>query len=324
MQFGEVLSRAWKIIWRFKVLWIFGILASCGSGGGGSGGGNNGFPNNGGNWDGPNLPPGWEANLVPIIIAVVIGILLLSIIVVVISTVGRVGLIRGASRADEGETHLAFSELWTDSLPYFWRVVGLNLLVFLLSLVAILLVGLPLVLGALATVAGANSSDVPVGLLAGLPLFFCLLCLFIPISWVVNLVVEQAVIAIVTENLGIMDGVRRGWAVVRRNLGNVIVMAIILYGGRWVVSLILSIPVIAALVPVGLAFFMGAQNGEVPTAAIGMIIALMCVLVPLFIVVNGILQAYISTAWTLTFRRLTGKLSGDAAAIVPVASEPAA
>lgn len=38
MDFGEVLKKAWKIIWKFKVLWIFGILSSCGQSGGGSGG----------------------------------------------------------------------------------------------------------------------------------------------------------------------------------------------------------------------------------------------------------------------------------------------
>ena len=38
MNYGEVLSRAWQIIWKYKVLWIFGILAGLGSGGGGSGG----------------------------------------------------------------------------------------------------------------------------------------------------------------------------------------------------------------------------------------------------------------------------------------------
>ena len=31
MEIGEVLSRAWQIIWKHKVLWIFGILASCSS-----------------------------------------------------------------------------------------------------------------------------------------------------------------------------------------------------------------------------------------------------------------------------------------------------
>ena len=37
--FGEVLTRAWQIIWKHRVLWIFGILASCGRGGGGGNGG---------------------------------------------------------------------------------------------------------------------------------------------------------------------------------------------------------------------------------------------------------------------------------------------
>ena len=39
--FGEILTRAWKITWKYKVLWIFGILASCSQGGGGGGGGGN-------------------------------------------------------------------------------------------------------------------------------------------------------------------------------------------------------------------------------------------------------------------------------------------
>ena len=42
MNYSEILSRAWQIIWKHKVLWIFGILAGCAnSGGGGGGGGNN-------------------------------------------------------------------------------------------------------------------------------------------------------------------------------------------------------------------------------------------------------------------------------------------
>ena len=32
MDIGSVLSRAWQIIWKHKVLWIFGILAGCANG----------------------------------------------------------------------------------------------------------------------------------------------------------------------------------------------------------------------------------------------------------------------------------------------------
>jgi len=57
MDFGEILSRAWNIIWEHKVLWIFGVLVSCGrSNGGCSGGGgsNTGYQYSGGDID---IPP---------------------------------------------------------------------------------------------------------------------------------------------------------------------------------------------------------------------------------------------------------------------------
>ena len=40
--FGETLTRSWQIVWKHKVLWIFGILASCSRGGGGGSGGGGG------------------------------------------------------------------------------------------------------------------------------------------------------------------------------------------------------------------------------------------------------------------------------------------
>ena len=61
--FGEVLTRAWQITWKYKVLWIFGILAGCtNGGGGGGGGGNSGYST------GPsdqNLPPELQTLLLP-------------------------------------------------------------------------------------------------------------------------------------------------------------------------------------------------------------------------------------------------------------------
>ena len=60
MDYGEVLSKSWKIPWKFKVLWIFGILASCGhTGQSGNFNFNNSFRTNGnGVYSSmPNLPP---------------------------------------------------------------------------------------------------------------------------------------------------------------------------------------------------------------------------------------------------------------------------
>jgi hypothetical protein len=58
MDYGNILTKAWKIVWKFKVLWIFGILSSCGQGsrsGGGGGSGNSGYRFSGSD---TSLPPG--------------------------------------------------------------------------------------------------------------------------------------------------------------------------------------------------------------------------------------------------------------------------
>ena len=130
MDFGEVLSKAWKIIWKFKVLWIFGILASFAQGGGGGsggGGGNNGASfNNGSNGFNPPdfrqgdynfLPPEWQlgfenfANTVSNVpwyvwVMIVIGLLFLGLVFWLLSMVGKIGLVKGTKLADEGEEKL--------------------------------------------------------------------------------------------------------------------------------------------------------------------------------------------------------------------------
>jgi hypothetical protein len=147
MDFGYVLKRAWEIIWKFKVLWIFGILASCGQASGSSGS-NSGFrfSNQGGNVS-PQIES-FFARLSPATIALLIALVILAVLVLIIiaillGTVGRVGLIRGTMKAEQGAERLTFGELWRDGLAYFWRVFGLNLLIGVIILVVVLALFIP-------------------------------------------------------------------------------------------------------------------------------------------------------------------------------------
>jgi len=159
MDFGEVLSKAGKIIWKFKVLWIFGILASCGqrSSGGGGGGGNSGFKFSGGNFD---LPPGWEHNFRQMenffdtiqgwqIAALILGFMLFMLIWILITTaintLGEIGLIKGTVKADDGAEKLGFGELFNDGKPFFWRVFGFNFLAAFAVMFAVMLLVIPLI-----------------------------------------------------------------------------------------------------------------------------------------------------------------------------------
>lgn len=300
MDFGSVLRRAWEIIWKFKVLWIFGILAGCGQAGS-SGGGNSGYQFSGdeSQFERPvenffnQLDPG-VINLL-IVLAVII-VLVLIVLAILLGTVGRVGLVRGVVKAEGGAQRLTFGELWRESLPYFWRVFGLNLLVGLIIFAAILVLSIPGILLTTATMG--------IGALCLIPL----ICLLVPIIWAVMLVVEQANIALVVENLGITGAIRRGWQVVRENIGSMLVMWLILVLGVGLIgSLIIGLPLVIVAAPL----IAGYASGTYDAIQAGWITfgILFLIYLPILLILSGILKAYISSAWTLTFMRLTAKPS---------------
>jgi len=291
--FGEILTRAWQIIWKHKVLWIFGIFAGCSRGGGGGSGGGGG---------GGGAQPGqpfsqferlmdqigqWMNDNPWIVWAIVVLALALIALTIFLGTIGRIGLILGTNNAEEGAEKLVFGELFSESMPYFWRVFGLSLLIGLI----VLLLFIPLILFGLFT-AG-------IGFICILPL----LCILIPISWAVTVVIEQANVAIVLENLGIGDGLRRGWDVVRANAGTMIVMTLILFIGAAVIGIVLALPIILTVIPMAFAFAAG--GGDQPAAWFWVIAACCAVYFPILLVLNGILTAYIQSAWTLTYMRLS-------------------
>jgi hypothetical protein len=231
----------------------------------------------------------------PWIVAVfVLLVVLLLIVSIFLGTIGRIGLIRGTHQAETGIERLNFGELFSGSMPYFWRVFGLSLLILLIALV----VFVPLVLG------GTLFSALTAGI--GLVCLLPLICLLIPLLWVLSVVIEQANVAIVLENLGIGDGFRKGWNVVRANLGPIIVMTLIIFIGSGVVGFIIALPIIAAVVPL---IFSAASNN---TAPIWITVVCCAAYFPVLLVLSGILNAYVQSIWTLTYMRLTAKPQDNA------------
>ena len=290
--FGEILSRAWQIIWKHKILWIFGIFAGCSRGGGGGSGGGGG---GGGGGTGPGDQPfpqlertfeqigQWIGDNPWIVAVFVLLVLVLVVLSVFFGTIGRIGLIKGTYKAELGAERLVFGELFSESMPYFWRVFGLSLLIGLIAL----LIFVPLVLFGVIT-AG-------VGFLCILPL----ICILIPVLWGVSIVIEQANAAIVLEDLGIGDGLRKGWDVVRANIGPMIALGLILFIGSAVIGFVFAIPIIAAVLP----FVFGAASNSTNVMWIGVVCC--AVYFPILLVLNGILTAYMQTVWALTYMRLT-------------------
>ena len=315
--FGEVLNRAWQITWKYKVLWIFGILSGCGRGGG-SGSGSSNSGNGNGNWEGntPSFFQDWERGFEQagqwmiynwwIFILIGLVFLVLIVLTIFLGNMGRIGLIRGTLQAESGAEQLTFGELFSGSLPYFWRVFGLSFLIGLIFFVVMI----PFVLIGILT-AG-------VGFLCLLPL----ICILIPVSIAVGLVLELANVAIVRDNAGMWEGFQRGWDMARNNLGPVLGMAVILFVIGLGVSLVIAIPLLIVLFPTMIAFFAG--NGQNMTP---LIIGGLCLVayLPVSLLASGILYTYIGSAWTLTYLRLTPAAAAPLESNAPIlADEPQA
>lgn len=293
--FGEVLARAWQIVWKHKILWVFGIFASCSRGGGGGGGRGAG----GGGGTGPGNQPfpqleqylnqlaQWMEDNPWIIAVVIIFFLAMFLISIFLGTIGRIGLIQGTYQADTGTERLNFGELFSHSTRYFWRLLGLSLLILVIAL----LIFIPLAL--LGTVFAVLTAGI--GMLCLLPL----ICLLLPLLWGLSVVIEQASAAIVLDDLGIMDGISKGWDVVRSNIGTMILLALVLFIGSAVISFIIAIPVAAAVIP--LLFGLTSES----TGAIWTSVLCCAAYLPVLLLLNGILTAYMQSVWTLTYLRLT-------------------
>jgi hypothetical protein len=307
--FGEVLVRAWKIIWKHKVLWIFGILASCGSGGGNSSG--NSRSGNGDFSENPfandmmrdviaffERAVEWIEENPWVIFAFVGVILVLWLLQIVLTNVGQIGLIRGAYHAEMGVEKIRFGELFTESLGYFWRMIGLWLVVWLpiiLALVGIFVAFFFSLEGELLT----EEAEI-FGALGLFFLAFC--CCLIPFMFVLGLYYLQVERALVLENKGVFSSLARGWQVFRENVVGIFVMGVVLTIVNLITSIIIGIPALIIAMPLMISFLRGNIETWQPFIVAGVFL---CLYSPVAWVLNGIVMSYVQTVWTLIYTSVT-------------------
>jgi hypothetical protein len=315
LDFGAILSRAWKITWENKVLWIFGLLAAMGNGAAGGGGGAGGGDGGGGRDfgpGGPELPPPvrrFVESPDPRIIAIVIGVIcvlvLIALVLFVLSIIGRGGLIGGVRLADDNG-RVTFGEAWRVGLRNFWRVFLIGLIV------GVVVIGLVLIL----LVPGIFFSITIIGLLCGLPLIFA----FVVAAIVLGIVAYFAQIAAVVEDLSVTAALGRAWEVIRANLGDIIILGIVLIVAQAVIGVVIALPLIVTLIPIVFAVI-GFINESQNMAVGGLIVAGLCFVayLPVLIVLGGVLETWITSAWTLAYRQVIRPMATPGAQSAPLA-----
>ncbi len=316
MNYGEALEKAWKIIWRFKILWIFGLLASCA-------GGVSSIPSTDYRFSASELPFQFRFGQFPYDVLAFLrgippwvwilsgfGILTLLLLAFVVGVVGRTGVKLGAWRADAGTDSLPFGQVFSDSLGYFWRMLGLTVLVglpgFLFALISLFL----LFLGIFSLFGSQLPNGGGIALICLVLPFFCLL---IPLGWILSVLGELSGSALISENLGIMASLSRGWKLMWQKVGPAILISLLLFVLQIAAGILIGIPAALLIIP-----FVAAAVVSRAGIAIGVgIVLLVLVLVLLGLFISSIFQAYSGSLWMVTFRRLTAAPETPAVAQAP-------
>jgi hypothetical protein len=295
MDYGRILSRAWTIVWEHKWLILLGVLVALGSSnGGGAGGGGGNVDLLSGEQDFDFRLPDIEGDLglpVALIVAVVLVLVSLAIVVGlilwVVATISRGGLIAGVNAIDAGATS-SFGGAWEAGWRKGWRLLGIGVLPAIPALILVIVgLGVTGVFAAIYGLMGERTAVIPG---AGLGVFWVTLaCIFVPIALVLNLLQAFANRACMLEDLGVIASYRRGLNVLVQNLGP----AVVLFLFQIVIGAVLAV---ALFLP-------------------GLIMVICCILWPLLLLIRGAISAYFSTMWTLAWREWTGL--GHVGEVVP-------
>jgi hypothetical protein len=235
-----------------------------------------------------------------------------------IGMITRAGTIAAVQHEEDGSS-LSFGQAFGAGLKVFWKFLGMTIILGLpllvLGLVLFVVVGVPLLPLIQAFASGANPSDDEVraivnGIVAGACVAISLGCvglIYLLIAAAIQTFGERA---IVVEGTGVTDGIRRGWRIFRANLGNVILLAVVLFIISVVISFGLGVIGNAVTLPAMGAIMRDMAEGFQPASSPTSFTLLSSPLLVLFTVISAVvgiaLQLFVTVLWTLAYRQFTG------------------
>lgn len=315
MDYGNLLSRAWRICWRHKFLFVLGFLAALGSGASSSGSRFNY------SFTGDELPPGIFQNADrllalagPVLAVLACAGLVFGIAMWLIRLVAQGGLISSAVRLDRGESS-SFGQAFSAGTSHLARFAGLNILIYLpFWIIAAVTAALGVFAfgAAIATAVGGQGGQelgaLPTGFALVAVCVLALLCLLAPLLAIATIVYAFAQRGIVLQDMGVTESIGYSWRFVRNNVGDVLLLVLILL----VLSVLFGIVVGAILLPLsflafGPTFLDLLSGGQLQTIdavfAVGGAIALGLISALL----NSVFVAYRSVTVTLAYQDLLAK-----------------
>lgn len=309
MDYSKTLSRAWGIVWANKWLFVLGFLAALGTGGGS---GNFNFGGSGSPGSSDFGASGDFANTLneylPIIIAVVCFLFLIGIGLWLLRLIGEAGMIASVDRIEAGES-LTLRDGFRAGTSHLKQMVGLSLVLYgPFLLIGLILAGIAVAIGISGVSGGSEeflASSFGLFALCAIPL----ICILAIAGLVIQFVYPMAQRSVILDKMGIMDGIRHGWQVLRENFGEIIVFALIFFVigiASGLAILIIALPLaLVFIVPVVIAIINGGTVITAFTIVLGVIGLFAFIL--LSAAISSIVRTFQSTTFTLAYHQWAGK-----------------
>ncbi len=298
MNYGELVSSAFRITWENRYLWFFGFFVGSGFS----------FPSGNFNYGGDfgdkqasAADFGSVASLGGIEIALIAVVTVLIIAFILLSFLSEGGLTDSVAAISRGERR-SFAPTWRAGRANMWRVFKVVVLAFLITIAGLLLIGGPL---AGITIAIFNGTeDLVARIITGITVGLIALVALIVLGSALSIVVQLGLRHVVLEQSGAREAIRSGYRLFRARLGPavlVFLLAIALAIGV-VIALILALLLVGLVLAIpAIALFAG--GGETAGFIAAGVAAL--ILIPLFVTAAGAIGAFQHAYWTLAYLRLT-------------------
>ncbi len=319
MDLGRIISRSFEIARRYRALWLFGILLAIF--GGESGNLSNGLNFRGGGGSPGVLPPSQPlpgagllefpqipSNTIIAIIAVVACIVLILLLLsIILRFVSRAALIGLVQELEAEQTAPTVRRGFNIGFDRFWSLLGIalwvNIPLFLISLVLILLAAAPLLASLIPLIQAGRTPEQAfgpaiAGVMSSVVLICCVALLLILVGLVIQPFYQFFMRACVIGRRGALDSIREGYRLVRANLGNVILLYVVLIGlaiAYALIVVVLAFIMLAIVAGVSIAVGVAAQSST-PGIIVGLVLGIPLLI--LFLVIAGLYQVFDSTMWT--------------------------
>lgn len=276
MNYGGILSQAWEIAWKYKSMWILGLLA----------GGGTSFNWNSGSWDSSSQPlpmngmPDMSA-LMPMLM----GIVIVGLVMFCLTVIGNGGIVDANYRILRGYQY-RLRDSFSAGIDMFFPMAGLILLT------ALFILSLFFVLG----VAGFLLYTVHVGVMI-IGLFVLIpIALFGIIFTVIMLNLAARVLMIRRTTVG--NAISEAYLLFRNNAGQNLLFFFLLL----IIEIAFSVVAVMVLTPIAVALWAGAKGSTT-----GLVLAL-AIGIPLGLAVAtaivGFAGSFTNTAATIFYLRL--------------------